>query len=552
MSSENCTAAADASAYCGIGGICDARTHTCFCAVGYWHDARTWGKSMCVPKPPAGSNVTAFVSLFLLLFLGKMTRMYTPLQRLYLPSSVIAGVYGLVVVQILSNISADTNAFLRRHIIPGWSNQPGFLITVAFAAMYLGVEIPPVRKVLKTSGAALSYGVVAAMVQWIVALVIAGAICTPLFGSNPMIGLIVPLGFAGGAGTAVGLGPAMKQSGFPEGGDLALASSCVGLLVSVILGMALVNYAARRGWAKESRMKTATNKISLQGINAVDKRPVAGFQTVSADSIDVLAWHLTILSLAMGIGWTFQTLIVLCSGPNLPLFVLSMIGGIIIQRFLQVFNTKTKLVDATLMSRISGTAIDVLVVTAMSTLEIGAVAENIWPFLILMVTGVLAQLFCVFYVSPWMSPSHFFEHGIAVFGQQTRVVAVALILLRAVDPEGKTPVPQQFSYKQLIHSLLFGGGLFTSLAVPVIAAIGVWWFSLLCSCLLGALLAVNGLYCRKKIFPELRREAAEYAEEANDDHDFGVGGEVDAGVAGLLSVGPSDEYLPPEQGASVQ
>jgi ESS family glutamate:Na+ symporter len=543
------------ASYCGSGGLCDASTSACFCAVGFWHDAHTWGKAVCVEKPPAASNVTAFVSLFLLLFLGKMTRMYTPLQKLYLPSSVIAGVYGLIVVQILSNASSDSNVFLRRHVIPGWANQPGFLITVAFAAMYLGVEIPPVRKVLKTSGAALNYGVVAAMVQWLVALLVAGCVCAPLFGSNPMIALIVPLGFAGGAGTAVGLGPSMKKHGFAEGGDLALASSCVGLLISVILGMAMVNFAARKGWAKESRMKTATNKLSLQGINAMDNRPVAGFQTVSADSIDVLAWHLTVLALAMGIGWSFQSLIALVGGPDLPLFVLSMIGGIMIQRFLQAFNTETKLVDATLMSRISGTAIDVLVVTAMATLEIGAVAENIWPFLVLMVTGVLAQIFCIFYISPWMSPSHFFEHGIAVFGQQTGVVAVALILLRAVDPEGKTPVPQQFSYKQLIHSLLFGGGIFTSLAVPLLAAIGVWWFSLLCACLLVSLLALNGLYCRKKVFPELRREAAEYAEEGCDD--AAPGGQEsadcldagDLGVEGLLGGENSsgEYYNPPAQ-----
>ena len=116
--------------------------------------------------------------------------------------------------------------------------------------------------------------------------------------------------------------------------------TCVGLLVSVIAGMAMVNFAARKGWAKESRMKTATNKLSLQGINAMDDRPVAGFQTVSADSIDVLAWHLTVLALAMGIGWSFQSLIAIAGGPDLPLFVLSMIGGIMIQRFLQAFNTK--------------------------------------------------------------------------------------------------------------------------------------------------------------------------------------------------------------------
>ena len=81
---ENCTAAADIISYCGVGGVCDNRTATCFCEVGFWHDAHTWGKAICVEKPPAASNVTAFVSLFLLLFLGKMTRMYTPLRKLYL------------------------------------------------------------------------------------------------------------------------------------------------------------------------------------------------------------------------------------------------------------------------------------------------------------------------------------------------------------------------------------------------------------------------------------------------------------------------------------
>ena len=73
---ENCTAAADIISYCGVGGVCDNRTATCFCEVGFWHDAHTWGKAICVEKPPAASNVTSFVSLFLLLFLGKMTRMY--------------------------------------------------------------------------------------------------------------------------------------------------------------------------------------------------------------------------------------------------------------------------------------------------------------------------------------------------------------------------------------------------------------------------------------------------------------------------------------------
>jgi hypothetical protein len=118
--SENCTGH-DPLVYCGVGGLCDTGdTGLCFCKVGYWHDAATYGFAKCVLKPGASSHVTSFISVFLLLFLGKMTRIFTPLQKLYLPSSVIAGVYGLIFVSILSNASAESNAFLRRNIITGW------------------------------------------------------------------------------------------------------------------------------------------------------------------------------------------------------------------------------------------------------------------------------------------------------------------------------------------------------------------------------------------------------------------------------------------------
>ena len=223
--------------------------------------------------------------------------------------------------------------------------------------------------------------------------------------------------------------------------------------------------------------------------------------------------------------------------------------------FLFFFLQNTNLVDANLMNRISGTAIDVLVVTAMSTLEVGAVADNIWPFLILMVTGVVAQVLCIFYISPYMSPSHFFEHGIAVFGQQTGVVAVALILLRAVDPESKTPVPQQFSYKQLIHSMLFGGGLFTSLAVPVLHQIGLWLFLLLVTVLLIICVVINCAYCRPKVFPRMRAECVGYADSPAVDGTLVVEGDGDGeGLLGgdmMSGDGQGAMYLPPAGGGSV-
>ena len=79
-----------------------------------------------------------------------------------------------------------------------------------------------------------------------------------------------------------------------------------------------------------------------RGVYAVGSRPSAGVQTVRASSIDVLAFHLAVLGIAMLIGYglkqgliaiesTSQKLKDLNFLSGIPLFPLCMAGGIIIQ-----------------------------------------------------------------------------------------------------------------------------------------------------------------------------------------------------------------------------
>ncbi len=52
--------------------------------------------------------VISFISITILLLIGKLLRANVVLcQKLYLPSSVIAGVLGLIAVQLLSRFRAD-------------------------------------------------------------------------------------------------------------------------------------------------------------------------------------------------------------------------------------------------------------------------------------------------------------------------------------------------------------------------------------------------------------------------------------------------------------
>lgn len=69
------------------------------------------------------SIVTSFSGLCLLLVLGKYLRVKIKIfQKLYLPSSVIAGILGLTIIQI-------SGSSLPSGWTAGWSSLPDFLST---------------------------------------------------------------------------------------------------------------------------------------------------------------------------------------------------------------------------------------------------------------------------------------------------------------------------------------------------------------------------------------------------------------------------------------
>ena len=89
--------------------------------------------------------ITSFCGLCILLVLGKLIRSKIRiLQKLYLPTSVIAGILGLILVQAFSQ---GGHPELLSNWTAGWSKLPGLLINVVFAALFLGVVIPSLRVV---------------------------------------------------------------------------------------------------------------------------------------------------------------------------------------------------------------------------------------------------------------------------------------------------------------------------------------------------------------------------------------------------------------------
>ena len=423
--------------------------------------------------------IVIFCILAVLLVSGKILRVSIPLlQKLYLPSSVIGGFIGLFIFQCFPG-------FIDAEIVKGISKLPGFLINIVFASLFLGVVTPPLKRVFNLAFPQLCFGQVSAWGQYVIGLALTGFVLVPLFGVHPAFGNLLEIGFQGGHGTVGGMSQSFESFNWSDGIALGYTMATAGMVLGIVIGMVLVNWAGRKGYVENVRIFAEQDKFQQIGVYREDATPNAGKQTVYCDSIDSLAWHISLVGLAVLIGYLFLTgcrSAEIALFPNaakrlfggFPLFPLCMIGGLVIQKAAQRFNVHS-LIDHGQMQRVSGAALDFLVVSAVATIRLEVVAANWIPLLALIVSGAVFSVLMVVYVAPKLFKEAWFERAIADFGQALGVTATGLLLLRTVDPESKTSAAQSFGYKQLIHEPFMGGGIWTALAFTLVLTIG--WFN---------------------------------------------------------------------------
>ena len=414
--------------------------------------------------------VIVFVALCALLFVGKIARVNVPLlQRLYLPSSVVGGLIGLVFVTALGNrVSPDIVGAARK--------VPGFLINVIFATLFLGMAAPKLRDVIRLSFPQLCIGQLLAWGQYVVGLGLAGFVLSRCFGVPAAFGNLLEIGFEGGHGTVGGMSESFTEFGWEDGLALGYTMATAGMIIGIVLGMALIQWAYRKGHVSQVVSFEDRKPNERLGIHPVEDRPPAGRQTVICDSIDSLAWHIAVTGVAVLIGYGIRLLIPL---KGFPLFPLCMIGGVILSYGAKLVG-KDLLVDRGQMERISGASLDFLVVSAVATIQLKVVAANWLPLTIMIVAGTAWTAWVVLFVSPRIFRDAWFERAIAEFGQATGVTATGLMLLRTVDPENRTSAAMSFGYKQLLHEPFMGGGIWTALAFTLVYQIGwmkVWLIS---------------------------------------------------------------------------
>jgi ESS family glutamate:Na+ symporter len=468
----------------------------------------------------------AIVLLAAVMLLGKWVRVKIPwVQKLLLPSSIIAGFIGLIIgPEVLGRLGGlvgwnwfESGGLFTEDIYELWGVLPELLISVVFATLFLGSRIPSPRRVVKLAGPQVSVGVAYGSGQYVIGILLGLLVLSPLFGVEPFYGALIEVAFEGGHGTAAGMAPAFNDMGIPEATDLALAMATVGLVSAIIIGVAVINWGVRTGRTRVLKQVSEQSSDELRGLYSDDETVYAGRLTARPGSIEPLTLHVAVVGLAILIGWLLLEGIVwvedmLWGQPDsvwpgeagegttllgyVPLFPLAMIGGVIVQIFLDRTGN-THLLDHETMKRIQGLALDILIVAALSTISLAVIAQFWETFVVLSIAGIVFCVVMLLFFTPRIIPEFWVERGIADFGQSMGVTATGLALLRVADPDEESPALEAFGYKQLVFEPFFGGGLVTAISIPVMYATGhVYWIFVPMLILFVISLAAGIYYCR--------------------------------------------------------
>lgn len=407
-----------------------------------------------------------------LLIIAQIIRtLVKPLQKLYIPSSVIGGVMGLILGPQVLNV------------IP-WSDQIGsyayLFICIIFAGLYLGKkEETKLSTVLRNTGDTFCINMATEFICFGSALVFGWMILKVFFPDVfGEFSLLLPAGYCGGHGYASTIGTALNNLlGREDCIQIGQTFATLGLLTGLIGGIIFINIMVRKGETHFIKKVDSLPEEYRTGIVPIEKQNSMGNETMNPMSIDPLAWHFALTFLAFIIGYTFYNWYKkYLPDIEVPVMCLAMIAGVILQKILNKTRFKDT-VDKKVEGRIGSMFTDYLVGFGIASISLTVIQSYFVPILALCVLGTLWPIIMVLFVGRNLFHNYWFERSIFIFGWCTGVVAIGTTLLRICDPEMKSGTLDDYGTAYSVISIIevFIVALTPQLAVsmgcPVVGAV---------------------------------------------------------------------------------
>ena len=437
-----------------------------------------------------------YISVALLAAYG-LCRVVPAIRKSMVPAAVIAG-FVLLAFKLVGVVKIDS------YFMEGLTYHG---ITIGFIALTLRV---PEKSDNDGSLTGLRSGAIVVstyMVQGFVGLgitiLLALTIMPNLF---PASGILLPMGYGQGPGQANNIGTSYENLGFVGGRSFGVAIAAAGYLCACIVGVIYVNYLARKGKVSAKDPGYVSGSLSVKDFETEGEVPVSeSVDRLSIQMVLVLAVYLaTFLAirtatslLAAAAPGVANTLNPLLWGFN---FIFGSGLAIIMRLILKALRSRRLMTQQYqnnyLLSRISGFAFDIMIVSAISTIEVSDL-RGLWlPFVLLVVAGAALTLVHLRYVCKKVYPGYYYEGLVSMYGMMTGTISSGVLLLREIDPLMKTPAA---------NNLVLGSSFGIVLGAPILILVGLAARSMgmaalcmvICAAYYGAMMAII-LFAGKK------------------------------------------------------
>jgi ESS family glutamate:Na+ symporter len=271
----------------------------------------------------------------------------------------------------------------------------------------------------------------------------------------PAFGLFVPLGYALGPGQAYSIGHGWETNyGFTGAGSVGLTFAAIGFLLACFGGVFLINLGRKRGWLEADAAKPQAKAKTQGGVFPPGAVLEEGSrQTTEPEAIDSMSANLGMVLLVYLLSFLFLKLItfLLSMAGDMAAslwsinFIFATLAAMLVKQILKGLGAD-HILDRGCLTRISGTAVDVMVAGAVGAISLVVVGQYWLPIVVIAAVAGFMVFPTVLWFSSRIFTIHQFKRAMIIFGAMTGTLPTGLALLRVLDPELKSPVAKDYVY----------------------------------------------------------------------------------------------------------
>jgi len=403
----------------------------------------------------------------IMLFANVLRRKLVFFRKSLMPTAVLGGFLALVLkVTGILPINGSTMEMITYH-------------TIAIGFIALSLQVPNRDKAFKEgdftpakSGALIvSTYLLQGLAGLLISAGLASTIMPDLFKAS---GILLPMGYGQGPGQANNVGTTYENLGFAGGQSFGLSIAAMGFLCACVVGVIYLNILKKRKLVGTANHEMVSGSVTIDEFQSKNEIPVA-------ESVDRLSVQFALILLIYLCTYLVSRGLISVLGhavPELAKTLAPLIWGFnfivgallaIICRNIFTALTKAKLMTRQypnnyLLSRISGTAFDFMVVAGIAAIKMEDLSGLWLPFILMSVVGGVITLLYLQWMCRKLYPDYYYEGLLSMFGMLTGTISSGVLLLREFDPSFETPAA---------NNLLTGSSFAIVFGIPMLLLIGI-------------------------------------------------------------------------------